>query len=94
MGRVEQTGEGRKLRFRNRGVPEARCPESDLDIVRKLPLQSVNIDRGVEEQIWKGRPEVGQKSQLRAITAGEPLVTFLRLEPAQRLLERGARTQD
>jgi hypothetical protein len=61
-------------------VPEAPDPESNLRIIRQSSLQSVDIDSGVEEQFRERRLEVRQKSQLRAITVCEPLLTFLRLQ--------------
>jgi hypothetical protein len=80
MRRVQQTGEGRQLRFRNRRVPEAPGPESYLRIIRESSLQGVDIDSSVEEQFRERRLKIRQKSQLRAITVGEPLLTFLRLQ--------------
>jgi len=77
---VQQTGKGRQLRFSNRRMPEAPGPESNLRIIRESSLQSIDIDSGVEEQFRERRPEVGQKSQLRAIAVCEPLPTFLRLK--------------
>jgi hypothetical protein len=79
MRRVQQTGEGRQFRFRNRRVPEVPGPESNLRIIRESSLQSVDIDSGVKEQFRERRLEIRQKSQLRAITVGELLLTFLRL---------------
>jgi hypothetical protein len=81
MRRVKQSGEGRQFRFRNGRVPEAPGPESNLDLVRKSSLQSIDIDCGVEEQLGERRLEAVEKPQLRAIAAGEFLLTFLWFQP-------------
>jgi hypothetical protein len=60
-------------------VPEVPGPESNPRIIRESSVQSVDIDSGVKEQFRERRLKIRQKSQLRAITVGEPLLTFLRL---------------
>jgi len=80
-------------RFGHRRVPETPGAQSNLRIVGEFSLQGVDINGGIEEQFRKRRPEVRQILQLGTITADEPCSIFLRLETAERLLERAARTQ-
>ena len=93
MFRIEQTGERRQLGFGHRRVPETPGAQSNLRIVGEFSLQGVDINGGIEEEFRKRRPEVRQILQLGTITADEPCSIFLRLETAERLLERAARTQ-
>src|SRR5882762_5821998 len=75
-------------------MPKVPGAESNLDIIREPSLEGININGGIEEQFWERRLEARQKSQLGSIAIGEPLLTFLRFQSPQRLLECGTRTQD
>jgi hypothetical protein len=87
MRRVEQTGDGRQFRLRNRGVPETPGAKSYLRIVRETPLQRIDINRGVEEEFGEWRLEAGEESQLGAVAVRESHFALLRLQPPKRLLE-------
>src|SRR5450631_2930046 len=93
MLRVKQASQSRQLRFRNRRVPEISGPENNINILRQIPLQSIDVNRRVEKEFWERRLEARQKTQLGAVTVFELFLAFLWLQSAQRLLKRGARTQ-